>query len=89
MNSIQILIPPEPPYSHISFSELAWRVRFMQIFTYVGCSMPHADDASHPVSLPWFGGCSTQVKNDIEGALKSLEAGICGLDLWDWESQIQ
>lgn len=92
MKSIQVLIPPDFPYSNISFNDLAKRVREMDVYTHDLCSKNRSGGGyghSRYSLPPSFGGCPKQVMDEIESLIKSLEKGLCGLDLMDFKGKIQ
>lgn len=68
MKSMQILIPPEPPYSNLSFDRLADDIRKMDILT-------TCEEAGRGTS------CTNGIKKDMVELVKGVATRLCGLDL--------
>lgn len=85
MKSLQILIPPEPPYSKLSFESFAKVVRNIKIWTH-HCPKPGpTPKASIFTEASIFAATNRcpneEVKEKIENLLINSEQRLCGLAL--------
>lgn len=90
MNSMQVLIAPEAPYSKLSFDSLAHSVRAMVILTDNQCENINSRGACknhyclsiYPAPISTF-----KTTYDIHRSINKIEEGLCGLDLDIADSQ--
>lgn len=81
MISLQVLIPPEAPYSKLSFESLSRHIRAMEIFLDYERKHRGYSDHCKNLSINRSHGGVIKVQEDMESLINKLEKGLCGLDL--------